>query len=168
MDTEQNPMYQQNALPPRVRQFLFRFIMYSLAILILGWTAQSLWFHSLPRTQLKIGSHTLHVVVADTPRSRAWGLMFRLVLNEEEGMLFVNDRPRKVCMWMKYTFIPLSVAFVREDGAIASVDDMEPMTLRRHCAPEPVNYALEVPQGWFATNAVTERSTVTGLPHQAQ
>lgn len=144
-----------------------RLIKYSLAILILGWTAHSLWFYSLPRTQLKIGSHSLRVVVPDTPRSYAWGLMFRFAMQDGEGMLFVNHGPRKVCMWMKNTFIPLSVAFLREDGAIASIDDMEPMTRRRHCALEPVSYALEVPQGWFATNAVTEGSIVTGLPHQA-
>jgi len=150
------------------RLFLSRFIKYFLIILILGWAVQLLWFHSLPRTQLKIGSHKLRVVVADTPRSQAWGLMFRLGLNEGEGMLFVNQRPRKVCMWMMNTFIPLSVAFLREDGAIASLDDMEPMTRRRHCALEPASYELEVPQGWFATNAVSEGSAVTGLPHQTR
>ena len=71
-------------------------------------------------------------------------------------------------MWMMNTFIPLSVAFLREDGAIASLDDMEPMTRRRHCALEPASYELEVPQGWFATNAVSEGSAVTGLPHQTR
>ena len=168
MATELRPTCRLCALAPHVRQSLFRFIKYSLALLILGWAVQSLWFHSLPRVQLKIGSHTLRVVVADTPRSQAWGLMFRLALNDGEGMLFVNHRPGKVCMWMMNTVIPLSVAFVRWDGAIASLDDMEPMTRRRHCALEPVSYALEVPQGWFATHAVTEGSAVTGLPRQAR
>jgi len=145
-----------------------RLIKYFLVILILAWTAHSLWFYSLPSTQLKIGSHALGVVIADTPTSRAWGLMFRFTLKEGEGMLFVNIRPRKVCMWMKNTFIPLSVAYLRQDGVITSLEDMEPMTRRRHCALEPVRYALEVPEGWFATNSVTVGSVVTGLPDQVR
>lgn len=94
--------------------------------------------------------------------------MFHLSLRDGEGMLFVFPSTREVCMWMKYTFIPLSVAFLREDGAISGLDDMEPMTQSMHCAEEPVRYALEVPQGWFASNGVTLGGEITGLPQQAR
>jgi uncharacterized protein len=145
--------------------YLFRFIKFALALLVLGWAVQSLWFHSLPRVQLHFGSHALSVVVADTPGSRAWGLMYRVALRNGEGMLFVYPRPRKVCMWMMNTFIPLSVAFIGQDGLVAGLDDMQPLT---HCAPTPVKYALEVPQSWFAANAVTLGNEVTGLPAQSR
>ena len=145
-------------------QFLARFVTYLLVIAALAWLAQSLWFHSLPRTQLSVGTHPLRATVAETPRSRAWGLMLRLGLSEDEGMLFVYQRPRKVCMWMMNTFIPLSVAFVDETGAIAGVDDMAPLTRRRHCSPHAVKYALEVPQGWLTDHGVTTGAVVAGLP----
>ncbi|MGA7181422.1 MAG: DUF192 domain-containing protein [Thiobacillaceae bacterium] len=89
-------------------------------------------------------------------------------MNDREGMLFVFPGPRKVCMWMKNTFIPLSVAFIRQDGIIAGLDDMEPMTRRTHCSPEPVKYALEVPRGWFGSHAVALGGEITGLPQQAR
>jgi uncharacterized protein len=145
-----------------------RLINYLLALVLLGWMAHSLWFYALPRTQLKIGLQPLQVAVADTPRRQAWGLMFRFALQDGDGMLFVNRSPRKMCMWMKNTFIPLSVAFLREDGSIASLDDMQPLTRRRHCALEPVSYALEVPQGWFAKNRIAAGSVVAGLPDPAR
>lgn len=94
--------------------------------------------------------------------------MFRLSLNDGEGMLFVFRGPRKVCMWMRNTFVPLSVAFIRRDGVIVGIDDMEPMTRRMHCAPQPVTYALEVSRGWFGSHGVTLGSEMTGLPQPAR
>jgi uncharacterized membrane protein (UPF0127 family) len=83
-------------------------------------------------------------------------------------MLFVFRGPRKVCMWMRNTFVPLSVAFIRRDGVIVGIDDMEPMTRRMHCAPQPVTYALEVSRGWFGSHGVTLGSEMTGLPQPAR
>jgi uncharacterized membrane protein (UPF0127 family) len=144
--------------------YLSRFIKYALALLILGWAAQSLWFHSLPRVQLHINSRPMRVVIADTPGRQAWGLMYRIALGDGEGMLFVYSSPRKVCMWMTNTLVPLSVAFIRQDGVVASLDDMQPLTRRLHCSPTPVTYALEVPLGWFTASAVKLGTKIAGLP----
>ena len=106
----------------------------------------------------------MRAIVADQPRSLSWGLMFRQHLPAGEGMLFVYPASQRVCMWMGNTFIPLSVAFIREDGVIVGIDDMAPMTRDSHCAPMPVRYALEVPRGWFAARAVGVGGQVSGLP----
>lgn len=145
--------------------YLIRFAKFALAFLLFAWVLQSLWFYSLPRIDLKIGSHSLRAVLADSPRSQEWGLMFRPVLSRGEGMLFVYSSSEQVCMWMKNTFIPLSVAFIRDDGVIAGIVDMKPMTRDSHCAPVPVKYALEVPQGWFMANTVASGQVIGGLPH---
>jgi hypothetical protein len=151
-------------LPHRFNFFLFRFFKYAFALLLLGWVAHTYWFYSLPRKDLAIGPHTLRVAIADTVRSQTWGLMFRFSLSDGEGMLFVFPQPQKVYMWMKYTFIPLSVAFLRKDGVVTRLDDMAPMTRDQHCSNEPVGYVLEVPQGWYAAHGVNPGDEITGLP----
>ena len=144
--------------------YLYRFIKYALALLALGWTAQTLWFHSLPRVQLQVNSRPLRVAIADTPARQAWGLMYRIALADGEGMLFVYSAPRGVCMWMRNTFIPLSVAFIGQDGIVRGLEDMQPLTRQLHCSPAPVTYALEVPAGWFGASAVNVGTRISGLP----
>ncbi len=131
---------------------------------MLAWGVHTFWFHSLPRAELQVAGQSLHVIVADRPRSLSWGLMFRHDLPAGEGMLFVYPARQRVCMWMSNTFIPLSVAFLSEDGVIVDMDDMVPMSRESHCAPTPVRYALEVPRGWFAAQAVAVGGQVSGLP----
>lgn len=146
------------------RIYLLRFIKLAFTFFLLSWIAHSLWFFSLPRTELEIGSHKLRVIVADSPMSLTWGLMFRFALNDDEGMLFVFPNAQRACLWMKNTFIPLSVAFIHRDGVIESMSDMHPLTLRSHCAPVPVSYALEVPQNWFGAHSVIPGWKIIGLP----
>ncbi len=112
---------------------------------------------------MHVGSHPVRVVMADTPRSQFWGLMFRIAIWDDQGMLFVYPHPRKVCMWMRNTFIPLSVAFVRENGVIAGPDDIQPLTRRLQRAPQPVRYVLEVPRGWFELNDVAVGDRITAI-----
>jgi len=66
-------------------------------------------------------------------------------------------------MWMKNTYIPLSVAFIDEGGVIVSIADMKPQTEDSHCAARPARYALEMNQGWFATKGVTPGAKISGL-----
>ena len=68
------------------------------------------------------GSHQITVEIADTPHKRSMGLMFRRSLGDDEGMIFVHDTSGPVGMWMKNTYIPLDMFFVRADGVIHRIE----------------------------------------------
>jgi len=116
----------------------------------------------LPRTQLTIGMYQLDVQVARSPQELETGLMFRRQMPTYEGMLFVFDRPGVQCFWMKNTRLPLTAAFVADDGTIVNLADMAPMTENNHCSTKPVRYVLEVNQGWFAQRHIQAGTKLKG------
>jgi len=109
--------------------------------------------------------HIIRAEVAAHETERQQGLMFREKMGTNEGMVFLFEAPAGVCMWMKNTLIPLSVAFIDEDSKIVNIEDMQPQTTDSHCAKKPVKYALEMNQGWFRKKNVKPGSTIEGLPH---
>ena len=92
--------------------------------------------------------------------------MYRKALQPNHGMVFVFEQPNVQCFWMRNTVLPLSIAFIREDGIIANIADMEPMTDTSHCSSTPVLYALEMEQGWFAKRGLQAGKKITGLPQR--
>ena len=119
---------------------------------------------SLPKLQLQAGVHAFNVEVVSTPQQRALGLMGRTRLEDNAGMLFVFEQKGTHCFWMKNTLLPLSIAFLADDGHIVSIDDMQPQTLDFHCPLAPVRYALEVKQGGFRSKGIQPGMRVTGGP----
>jgi uncharacterized membrane protein (UPF0127 family) len=71
-------------------------------------------------------------------------------------------------MWMRNTLIPLSVAFLEDDGRIVNIEDMLPQTENSHCARAPVRYALEMTQGWFAQRGLKPGATIGGIAANAK
>jgi uncharacterized membrane protein (UPF0127 family) len=108
--------------------------------------------------------HVIRAEVAASPGEREQGLMFREKLGQNEGMVFLFGAPAGVCMWMKNTLIPLSVAFLDENGKIINIEDMKPQTLESHCAQKPAFYALEMNLGWFKQRNIKPGSVIEGLP----
>ena len=106
----------------------------------------------------------IHAEVAATDAQREQGLMHRKSLPENNGMLFVFDRPARSCMWMKNTLIPLSVAFIDYDGTIVNIEEMAPLTTDSHCSAGWIRYALEMNAGWFRKNGLKPGSRISGLP----
>ena len=104
----------------------------------------------LPHTLLQAGMYQLDVQVAATPEQRSIGLMFRQSMPENEGMLFVFEQATQQCFWMKNTLLPLTAAFVADDGSIVNLADMQPQSTASHCSEKPVRFVLEMKQGWFA------------------
>ena len=117
----------------------------------------------LPRIQLNAGIHVIRAELANTPESRMQGLMFRKTLGTSDGMLFVFDEPERQCMWMRNTYVPLSVAFIDAKGAILNVEDMEPLTENSHCASGPAKFALEMNKGWFASRGLKAGTRIGGI-----
>lgn len=88
------------------------------------------------------------VYLAVTPEQRNRGLMFVRKMPERTGMLFVYDRPALLSIWMKNTYIPLDIIFIREDGTISSIDyNATPLTTNSRPAKEPVKYVIELNAG---------------------
>lgn len=109
---------------------------------------------NLPRLQISAGMHLIDAQVAASFDQRATGLMYRQEMPQHEGMLFVFEQPAQQCFWMKNTLIPLTAAFVADNGRIVNLVDMQPQTLDSHCSKEPVRYVLEMNQGWFAKKGI--------------
>ena len=117
----------------------------------------------LPVVELTAGMHIIRAEVAADFGTRAQGLMFRKSLERNAGMLFIFDESAVHCMWMKNTYIPLSVAFIDADGAILNIADMQPQSERSHCAAKPARYALEMTRGWFAERGIKPGTKLRGL-----
>ena len=98
--------------------------------------------------------HLIQAQVAATPEQRSTGLMFRTEMPVNEGMLFVFEQASQQCFWMKNTLIPLTAAFVADDGTLVNLVDMKPQSLDSHCSTAPVRYVLEMNQGWFAKRGI--------------
>jgi uncharacterized membrane protein (UPF0127 family) len=92
--------------------------------------------------------------------------MHRRMLPENRGMLFVFREPAQQSFWMMNTYIPLSIAFIDERGAILNIADMKPLTTDPHPSAGPAKYALEMNQGWFAKRGIKRGAVVQGL-HKA-
>ena len=118
----------------------------------------------LPTVMLGITFHSIKAEVAMTPKQHEIGLMHRTSMGPNDGMIFVSERPGQQCFWMKNTLIPLSVAFIADDGTIVNLDEMKPETLEPHCSAKPVRYVLEMNTGWFSKRGLKAGIKVTGQP----
>ncbi len=116
----------------------------------------------LQRSTLSAGMHQIDAQVAQTPEQRQIGLMFRKEMPQAEGMLFVFEEASKQCFWMKNTPLPLTAAFVADDGTIVNLADMKPQTTDSHCSEKPVRYVLEMNAGWFAKKGIKAGSRLRG------
>jgi len=131
----------------------------------LKWAWLSVWFCSLawaqgspqlqlPRIQLQAGMHQIQAQVAANPDQRSIGLMHRAEMPQSEGMLFAFEHASQQCFWMKNTILPLTAAFIADDGTIVNLADMKPQTTDAHCSEQPVRWVLEMNQGWFAKRGI--------------
>lgn len=118
----------------------------------------------LPRVTLSAGMHLINAQVAATPQQRAVGLMFRKEMPANEGMLFAFEQAAEQCFWMKNTLLPLTAAFVADDGTIVNLADMQPQSLVSHCSTKPVRFVLEMNQGWFDKRGLKAGSKLGGPP----
>ena len=119
---------------------------------------------NLRRIKLQAGMHLIDAQLALTPEQREIGLMFRREMPAHEGMLFVFERKTEQCFWMKNTLLPLTAAFIDDDGSIVNLVDMSPMTTQTHCSLRPVRYVLEMNKGWFAKKKMGPGDRILGLP----
>ena len=135
-------------------------VLFWLALLVsVGAQAQQ----QMPRMDLSVGMYRIDAEVAADQGNRMQGLMQRRSMAAQQGMLFVFPQEDRHCMWMRNTFIPLSVAFLDRDGRIINIEDMQPQTENNHCSAKPARYALEMNLGWFAQRGIKPGVKLGGL-----
>ncbi|MES2398797.1 MAG: DUF192 domain-containing protein [Pseudomonadota bacterium] len=117
---------------------------------------------NLQRVRISAGMHQIDTQVAMTPEQRQIGLMFRKDMPQSEGMIFVFEQAAQQCFWMKNTILPLTAAFIAEDGTIVNLEDMKPQTTDAHCSLKPVRYVLEMNKGWFAKKGIKAGTKLGG------
>jgi uncharacterized protein len=118
----------------------------------------------LETVELTAGMHVVQAELAVTPAQQATGMMFRPDMAGNEGMLFVNSDSAPRCFWMRNTLVPLTIAFIAEDGTIINLADMAPKSDASHCSTKPARYALEMRQGWFAKRGLKAGLKLRGGP----
>ena len=108
--------------------------------------------HAMRRETLKLitaqGTHTIDVEVTETPAEKAQGLMFRTRLADTGGMLFFYDTPQEITMWMRNTYIPLDMVFIRADGVVHRIEARtEPLSENIVASKGDVTACLELAGG---------------------
>jgi uncharacterized membrane protein (UPF0127 family) len=158
---------------PALRAFLFLFhncamkrkisgLLWLLCFSAVPSLAQDQAQRNLPRARIQAGMYQIDAQLAVTPAQREIGLMFRSEMPQHEGMLFVFEQPSEQCFWMKNTILPLTAAFVADDGTIVNLADMKPQTTESHCSAKPVRFVLEMNQGWFGKKAIKAGYKLSG------
>ena len=90
----------------------------------------------------------IEIEVAEAPKEKELGLMFRTQLADNQGMLFPYDSPREITMWMRNTYIPLDMVFIRADGVVHRIERRaEPLSERVISSQGPVSAVLEMAGG---------------------
>lgn len=112
---------------------------------------------------IRVGAVPLTVYLADTPERRELGLMHVRSLPDDRGMLFIYPDAKRHSFWMRNTFVPLSLAYIRDDGTIDQLVDMEPHDERPHPSVGSVRFVLEVRQGWFREHQVAVGDRLEGI-----
>ncbi|MBK1616186.1 hypothetical protein CKO44_22275 [Rubrivivax gelatinosus] len=108
--------------------------------------------------------HVIQAEVAQTPEQQAAGMMFRREMGPNEGMLFFNREPGVRCFWMRNTLLPLSIAFIADDGTVVNTAEMQPQSDESHCSARAVRFALEMRQGWFSKHGIGAGFKLRGAP----
>ncbi|MCX8518468.1 MAG: DUF192 domain-containing protein [Rhodoferax sp.] len=142
-------------------------IIHPAALSLALWFCATAFAQNTPQTQLQritlsAGIHQIDAQVALTPDQLQTGLMYRTEMPQNEGMVFVFQNPSKQCFWMKNTLLPLTAAFVADDGTIVNLEDMKPQSTASHCSAKPVRFVLEMNQGWFAKKGIKAGAKLAG------
>ena len=147
----------------KIKQFIFSLVA------IFGILSSSTFAQQnvgLPTIELKAGIYRIQAELADTPKTREVGLMNRTSMPTNSGMLFIFEQKAGHCFWMNNTKIPLSIAFIADDGKIVNIEEMQAETTNNHCPKAAVRYALEMNKQWFSERVIVPGTVIHGLPRK--
>jgi len=110
---------------------------------------------------VEIGGHPTELQFAVNTLEQEHGLMDRPDLGGDEGMIFVYTVPQRVNFWMSHTPESLDIAYLGRDGVIAEIYPLYPNDLRTVSSrSDRIQFAIEMPQGWFAAHGIRAGSAV--------
>jgi uncharacterized membrane protein (UPF0127 family) len=112
---------------------------------------------------LQVGGYPITAELAASPEQHSVGLMHRQNLDPDCGMLFCYDEPQELSFWMRNTHVPLSIAFIDDEGRVAGIEDMEPYNETPIKSRLPCRWALEANRGWFSDRNIGVGARVLGL-----
>ncbi len=107
-------------------------------------------YSQLPEAVIEHGDQKIYVELAEDDLSRAYGLMNRLILPQNRGMLFIFDREAPRSFWMKNTKIPLDILYLDAEGRVLNIEYAEPCLsepCRSYPSKYPAQYVLELGKG---------------------
>jgi len=96
----------------------------------------------------------LNVEIADTLAKQEAGLMFRKKLGNNEGMLFVFNKPMKLNFWGLNTFLCLSIVYVSPENKIIKIDRIKPLSFKTISSDRDCIMAIEANEGFFSKNGI--------------
>ena len=117
--------------------------------------------------EMKIGSGTFHVEIADTVRKQQLGLMHRKSMPADHGMIFVFPDERERSFWMKNTHIPLDIIYADAKGKVISVKQMKPLDESPVPSDGDAKYAVELNEG-TAKKVGVKAGDVLVIPDEAR
>jgi uncharacterized protein len=143
-----------------------------LAALLLAWPAAAEDAAAI-REELIVttqaGPQKFQVEIADDPRERSRGLMFRREMAKDHGMLFDFGAEEPASFWMENTYLPLDMLFIRADGTVESIAERTtPLSRRSVPSKGPVRYVLEINGGLSDELGIRPGDKVSGPAVEAR
>ena len=115
----------------------------------------------LSSIKLFVGAVEMEAEQALTDRQIKTGMMFRKTMGENEGMIFVFERPKRQGFWMKNCLVPMSAAYIDPQGRINEIIKLEPHETKPvDSRSSQIQYVLEAPRGWFKENGLGPGVTI--------
>jgi uncharacterized membrane protein (UPF0127 family) len=119
------------------------------------WAPPPVEKNGVSEVRLAMGGVEVALEVAADKEKRELGLMRRRHLKPDRGMIFIYPEPRVMSFWMKDTWIPLSIAFLREDGTVVNIEEMKPMVASPSYVSQGLcRFAIEMNRGWFEAHGI--------------
>ncbi len=115
----------------------------------------------LSSIKLFVGAVEMEAEQALTDRQIKTGMMFRKTMGNNEGMIFVFERPKRQGFWMKNCLVPMSAAYIDPQGRINEIVKLEPHNSNSVMSRSfQIQYVLEAPRGWFKKNGLGPGVTI--------
>ncbi|MET0126923.1 MAG: DUF192 domain-containing protein [Pseudomonas caspiana] len=139
--------------------------------LLLTWVLNMPLVAAAEVTELCDLTFTGNIKLLNVPVARTWPQQSKGLSYLDDvgpGMLFAYESAGTLSFWMRNTWVPLSIAYISEDGRVFKMEDMEPDSADYHLSEQPAKYALEVMQGQLERKGIAVGSRLENIECRAR